>query len=99
MLHVNFCCLVGWPHKEEHTRGCFLSESSDIFGELDKYSQTLNRYNANSNQSHLNHQDINVTLSCAEMKKMHHAIARARIAYHCSDKPASGTGSFFNIQT
>jgi len=34
--------------------------------------------------------DFNVTVSCNEMKNMHHAIARARIAYHCSDEPATG---------
>jgi len=34
--------------------------------------------------------DFNVTVSCNELKNMHHAIARARIAYHCSDEPATG---------
>jgi len=31
-----------------------------------------------------------IEVSCEELKNMHQAIGRARVAYHCSNKPATG---------
>merc|ERR1712130_250451 len=31
-----------------------------------------------------------IQVSCVELKNMHHAVARARVAYHCEDKPSTG---------
>jgi len=34
--------------------------------------------------------NMSIQVSCDELKNMHHAVGRARVAYHCSSKPATG---------
>merc|ERR1712112_46577 len=34
-----------------------------------------------------------IEVSCDQLKNMHHAVARARVAYHCEDNPATGNAT------
>ena len=52
-------------------------------------------------QSMVQSQDMGTTVSfgqievsCDQLKNMHHAVARARVAYHCEDNPATGGNIF-----